>query len=172
MEIDGDLEVVRIAIAADALLDGSDLGIQSFCDGVGDTMGKAGQHVGQVAGDQFGSVVPGGCGSPRSTGAARTWRPTSGMYGSTVAKAAHSHWGVENQLHQVLDVTFREDDCRVRKGHAPQNLSALRKFALSLLRQDKQYPKRSLRSRRPTPWLSRLIARPRSSGVNAIALHG
>jgi len=66
------------------------------------------------------------------------------------AKAARSHWGVENRLHWVLDVTFREDDCRVRKDHAPQNLSALRKFALSLLRQDTQYPKRSLRSRRKT----------------------
>ena len=65
-------------------------------------------------------------------------------------KAARSHWGIENRLHWVLDVTFREDDCRVRKGHAPQNLSALRKFALSLLRQDRQYPKRSLRSRRKT----------------------
>ncbi len=66
------------------------------------------------------------------------------------ANAARSHWGVENTLHWVLDVTFREDDCRVRKGHAPQNLSALRKFALALLRQDKQYPKRSLRGRRKT----------------------
>jgi predicted transposase YbfD/YdcC len=68
----------------------------------------------------------------------------------TFAQAARSHWSVENRLHWVLDVTFREDDCRVRKGHAPQNLSALRKFALSLLRQDTQYPKRSLRSRRKT----------------------
>jgi predicted transposase YbfD/YdcC len=66
------------------------------------------------------------------------------------AMAARSHWGVENRLHWVLDVTFREDDCRVRKGHAPQNLSALRKFALALLRKDSQYPKRSLRSRRKT----------------------
>ena len=38
----------------------------------------------------------------------------------------------------------------MRKGHAPQNLSTLRKFALTLLRQDTQYPKRSLRSRRHT----------------------
>lgn len=68
----------------------------------------------------------------------------------TFAKAARSHWGVENRLHWILDVTFREDDCRVRKDHAPQNLSALRKFALSLLRQDKQYSKRSLRGRRKT----------------------
>lgn len=68
----------------------------------------------------------------------------------TFANAARSHWGIENKLHWVLDVTFREDDCRVRKGHAPQNLSALRKFALTLLRQDRQYPKRSLRGRRKT----------------------
>ena len=66
------------------------------------------------------------------------------------AKAARSHWGIENSLHWVLDVTFREDDCRVRKDHAPHNFAALRKFALALLRQDKQYPKRSLRSRRKT----------------------
>ena len=50
----------------------------------------------------------------------------------------------------MLDVTFREDECRVRKDHAPQNLSTLRKFALSLLRQDVRYPKHSLRSRRKT----------------------
>lgn len=66
------------------------------------------------------------------------------------ATAARSHWGIENRLHWVLDVTFREDDCRVRKDHAPHNFAALRKFALALLRQDTQYPKRSLRSRRKT----------------------
>lgn len=66
------------------------------------------------------------------------------------AKAVRSHWGIENSLHWVLDVTFREDDCRVRKDHAPHNFAALRKFALALLRQDTQYPKRSLRSRRKT----------------------
>lgn len=66
------------------------------------------------------------------------------------ANAARSHWGIENSLHWVLDVTFREDDCRVRKDHAPHNFAAIRKFALALLRQDTRYPKRSLRSRRKT----------------------
>lgn len=66
------------------------------------------------------------------------------------AKAARSHWAIENRLHWVLDVTFREDDCRVRKDHAPHNFAALRKFALALLRLDTQYHKRSLRSRRKT----------------------
>lgn len=55
-----------------------------------------------------------------------------------------------NRTAVVLDITFREDDCRVRKDHAPHNFAALRKFALALLRQDNQYPKRSLRSRRKT----------------------
>ena len=63
------------------------------------------------------------------------------------AYAARAHWGVE-AMHWVLDVTFREDDCRVRKGHAARNLSAIRKFALSALRADTQHPERSLRRRR------------------------
>ena len=67
-----------------------------------------------------------------------------------LAEAARGHWGVENRLHWVLDVTFREDECRVRTGHLPRNLSTMRKFALTLLRQNQQYPKRSLRSRRKT----------------------
>ncbi len=46
-------------------------------------------------------------------------------------KAVRSHWGIENSLHWVLDVTFREDDCRVRKVQAPHNFATLRKFALS-----------------------------------------
>ena len=66
------------------------------------------------------------------------------------AKAARDHWGIENSLHWVLDITFREDDCRVRKDHAPHNFAALRKLALVLLRQDTRYLKRSLRSRRKT----------------------
>ena len=70
--------------------------------------------------------------------------------GKTFAQAVRSHWAIENSLHWVLDVTFREDECRVRKGHAPQNFSALRKLALMLLRRDQTYPKRSLRSRRKT----------------------
>jgi predicted transposase YbfD/YdcC len=46
------------------------------------------------------------------------------------------HWGIENQLHWSLDVTFGEDRNRTAKGHAGTNLSLIRKVALSLLRQD------------------------------------
>jgi predicted transposase YbfD/YdcC len=44
------------------------------------------------------------------------------------------HWGIENRLHWVRDVTFGEDQCQVKTGHAPQNLAAFRNAAISLLR--------------------------------------
>lgn len=52
------------------------------------------------------------------------------------AEAGRSHWGIENQLHWQLDVTFREDECRIRKGHADANFSILRRTALGLLKQE------------------------------------
>jgi predicted transposase YbfD/YdcC len=49
-------------------------------------------------------------------------------------KTVRAHWGIENQLHWVLDVAFREDDCRVRAGNAAENFAVLRHVALNLLK--------------------------------------
>ncbi len=50
--------------------------------------------------------------------------------------AARTYWEIENKVHWVLDITFREDDCRVRKGNGPQNFAVLRHIALNLLRRE------------------------------------
>ncbi|SHF60795.1 Predicted transposase YbfD/YdcC associated with H repeats [Modicisalibacter ilicicola DSM 19980] len=50
--------------------------------------------------------------------------------------AIRAHWGIENRLHWSLDVAFREDDCRVRKDHGPDNMAMLRHLTLNLLRQE------------------------------------
>ena len=47
---------------------------------------------------------------------------------------ARDHWGIENRLHYVRDVTFGEDASRIRNGAAPQILAACRNTAISLLR--------------------------------------
>jgi predicted transposase YbfD/YdcC len=52
------------------------------------------------------------------------------------ANAVRGHWGIENQLHWILDVIFQEDLCRLRQGHADANFSILRRTALSLLKNE------------------------------------
>jgi len=51
--------------------------------------------------------------------------------------AVRAHWGVENGLHWVLDIAFREDESRIRMGHAAENMARLRQIALNLLKQEK-----------------------------------
>jgi predicted transposase YbfD/YdcC len=70
-----------------------------------------------------------------------------------IGEAVKSHWGIENQLHWVLDVAFNEDRNRTRKGSAPESGALLRHITLNLLRQDPT--KRSIPKRRMKAALSR-----------------
>jgi predicted transposase YbfD/YdcC len=53
-----------------------------------------------------------------------------------LGKLVRGHWGIESALHWVLDVTFREDSCRIHDGHAAENFALLRKIALALFKQE------------------------------------
>jgi predicted transposase YbfD/YdcC len=50
--------------------------------------------------------------------------------------AVRAHWGIENQVHWILDIAFREDESRIRTGHGAQNFAVLRHIALNLLKQE------------------------------------
>ena len=58
-----------------------------------------------------------------------------------------SHWGIENSLHWVLDVAFKEDDSRIRIGDGAENFAVLRRITLNLLKQEKSR-KSSMRVKR------------------------
>lgn len=53
-----------------------------------------------------------------------------------MSQSVRGHWGIENQLHWLLDMSFREDERRVRKGHGAENFSRLCRLALNLLKRD------------------------------------
>jgi predicted transposase YbfD/YdcC len=66
---------------------------------------------------------------------------------------ARGHWGIENGLHWVLDMVFDEDHSRIRQRRAAQNLALLRKFALSLLKNEPTDGKKSVaRKRKRAGW--------------------
>ena len=60
--------------------------------------------------------------------------PNQHLAAATVNDLVRTHWGIENQVHWVLDVVFHEDASRIRNGHAPQNMAVVRHMALNLLR--------------------------------------
>jgi predicted transposase YbfD/YdcC len=65
---------------------------------------------------------------------------------ATFARAVRSHWGVENKVHWIMDVCFREDQSRARAGYAAENLATLRLLAINLLQGEKT-KKRGIRGK-------------------------
>lgn len=80
-----------------------------------------------------------------------------------IANAVRTHWSIENSLHWVLDVSFREDASRIRKDNAPENMAMLRHFALNLLSQDKSSKSSMAAKRKKAAWdpayLNKLLCR-------------
>jgi predicted transposase YbfD/YdcC len=70
------------------------------------------------------------------------------MSASVFAEAVRSHWGIENSVHWVLDVTFGEDHSRMRAGHAAENMAVLRHLVRNLLEREQSKPGRSLKGKR------------------------
>ena len=65
---------------------------------------------------------------------------------ATFARAVRAHWGIENRLHWVLDVVFRDDQARLRTGHGPASMAMVKHMAMNLLHRAK--PTTSLKNRR------------------------
>lgn len=82
----------------------------------------------------------------------------------TFAWAVRGHWGIENSVHWLLDLVFREDECRISVGKGAENLAVLRHIALNLLQQDRS-SKQSMKQKRfraalDPNYLLRLLAGP------------
>ncbi len=76
------------------------------------------------------------------------------------AKAVRQHWGIENSVHWILDIAFREDESRIRTGHAPENMAILRHIALNLLKNDDSplgIKNKRLRAARSTDYLAHVL---------------
>jgi len=80
------------------------------------------------------------------TTARRSYITSRPLSAEALAQAVRAHWGIENKLHWVLDVTFREDQSRLRKGHGANNMAIVRHFAINLVRTAKD--KHSIKARR------------------------
>lgn len=74
------------------------------------------------------------------------------------ARVVRGHWGIENSLHWVLDVTFDEDRSRIRKDHGAENFAHLRRFAISLIKQDTS-PGSIRKKRKRAAWNNEALAK-------------
>jgi predicted transposase YbfD/YdcC len=121
----------------------------------------------------------------KSIGVIESWRDINGVestekrfYVSSLpadpklfAYAARAHWGIENSLHYILDVVFREDRIKIRCGNSPENLNIIRKIALTLAKNDTT-PKRSTRKKLKlmgwsSDYLESLLGNPKANFFSA-----
>ncbi len=76
----------------------------------------------------------------------RYYVSSASLDAARAAETVRGHWAIENSLHWVLDVTFKDDQSRLRRGHGAKNMAIVRHFAINLLRAATD--KRSIKLRR------------------------
>lgn len=84
---------------------------------------------------------------------------SSGLSAEQMGSMIRQHWGIENKLHWSLDVSFGEDQCRIRKGYGAENMSRLRRIALNLLKQEKTLKKGIATKRLNAGWNEKYLAK-------------
>lgn len=84
---------------------------------------------------------------PERTSEERFYLLSHPLSAAAFGAAVRSHWGIENRVHWVLDLTFHEDQIRIRAGYAAENFAVLRHIALNLLQQQ-QTKRRSVKGKR------------------------
>ena len=105
------------------------------------------EHIGHV--DQ--------AGLPKTDSETRFYISSLAADAKTQGEAIRGHWGVENSHHWVMDMLFRDDECRIRKDNAPANFATIKHMAGNILRQAPG--KQSLRvKRRLAAWDDEFLA--------------
>ena len=74
---------------------------------------------------------------PKTERETRFYLTSSQLRADKLGPMVRDHWGVENGLHWVMDMTFRDDDCRIRTENAPENVVTLKHMALNFARRKK-----------------------------------
>ena len=84
----------------------------------------------------------------RATTSVRYFIASRPLAAAELNRLVRGHWGIENRLHWVLDVVMNEDQARARKDHAPENLALLRRFALNIIKRNKDKGSNRLKFKR------------------------
>lgn len=83
-----------------------------------------------------------------------------------LGELVRGHWGIENQVHWVLDIAFRENACRIRKDPGPANMGLVRKLALNLLKRETSV-KRRIAKRLQAGWNEEYLEKVLKAGIAA-----